>query len=257
MVRTDSDSVRLSWTNPADPTFDHVEISLGGTTLRPPDGATSYPWPESLNTGTPYAFTVKTFDKDGTITTTDVQVTVRLIADTNPPGPVTVLATYGGFGSVELCWSNPGDPDLQYAEIICEPFIGPAQTVNAAASAPETYTWNGLAQGEIYTFSVKAVDYSGNRSAAATVTGAPMDIILPGPVTNLTAVPGDGYAVLTWTDPEDADLDYIQIECNEIAGPARLHTKASKPTSGTAFPTAQPIPLPLLPAILPAIWARP
>jgi hypothetical protein len=48
-----------------------------------------------------------------------------------------------------------------------------------------------------------------------------MDVTPPGPVTSLQGFPGDECVVLTWTDPGDADLAYVQIECNEIPGPAQ------------------------------------
>ena len=103
-------------------------------------------------------------------------------------------------------------------EITCEPFMGPARTVNAASSDPESYIWNGLAGGETYTFTLKAVDDSGNRSAPVSITGTPYDTTPPAPVPNLTISPGDGCAVLTWTDPADADLQWIQIECYDSGG---------------------------------------
>jgi hypothetical protein len=40
-------------------------------------------------------------------------------------------------------------------------------------------------------------------------------------VTGLQGISGDECVVLTWTDPGEADLAYIQIECNEIPGPAQ------------------------------------
>ncbi|MDR1251699.1 MAG: hypothetical protein LBK62_05985, partial [Treponema sp.] len=83
------------------------------------------------------------------------------------------------------------------------------------------YTWNGLAGGVTYTFTVKAVDHSGNRSEGVSVSGTTYDTTPAGPVTGLEGIPGDGNVVLTWTDPGDADLAYIQIECNEIPGPAQ------------------------------------
>ena len=223
---TGLNSITLSWTNPADSAFDHIEITVnpGGTSGTPPKGDETYAW-GGLNPGAEYTFTVKTVDKDGKTTTTEVKVTLPPAPDTTPPGPVTDVYTYGGFGSVKIDWKNPGDPDLQYVEITCAPLAGPARTVNAAPSAGGTYTWNGLAGGVLYTFTLTAVDHSGNRSAPVSVKDTPMDTTPPAAVTNLTIIPGDGYAVLTWTDPGDADLDYIQIECNDIPGPAKYVSK--------------------------------
>jgi chitodextrinase len=204
-----ADSVTLTWTDPIAPTFDHVEISSSGLpTQTAVKGLGTDTW-NGLSTGTSYTFTVTAFYTGGG-SSTGVPVSLILTQDTTPPGPVTVLgASKDGFGSVTLNWTNPGDPDLQYVEITCEPFIGPAKTVNASGG---TYTWNGLAGGVTYTFTVKAVDDSGNRSEGVTVFGTTYDTTPPAPITSLVGIPGNEQVLLTWTDPGDADLNYIQID---------------------------------------------
>ncbi|MDR1250916.1 MAG: fibronectin type III domain-containing protein, partial [Treponema sp.] len=169
---TGADSVTLTWTDPIAPTFDHVEISSGGLPNQTAaKGLGPYTW-SGLSTGTSYTFTVTAFYTGGG-SSTGVPVTLILTQDLIPPGKVTGLtASNDDFGSVKLDWTNPGDPDLQYVEITCEPFIGPAKTVNASAG---TYTWNGLAGGVTYTFTVKAVDHSGNRSEGVSVSGTTYD----------------------------------------------------------------------------------
>jgi hypothetical protein len=217
---TGAGSVKFSWTDPVDPAFKSVTISTGGlpaqTVLK---GLGSYTW-KGLSDGTAYTFTVKAVYAvyTGNVSSTGVPVSLTLSYDEIPPGPVTDLsATTNGFGSVPLTWTNPNDADVQYVEITCEPFSGPAQTVSASPGAKGAYTWNGLAGGVTYTFTVKAVDDSGNRSAGVSDSGTPMDQTPPMPVTKLAGFPGNGSAVLFWTDPGDADLDYIQIDYG--AGP--------------------------------------
>jgi hypothetical protein len=218
---TGVDSVRLSWTDPAGPAFYEANIShdQGGGPVGVPKGTEQSAW-NGLSTGTAYQFTVKALNGGSP---GGVSVSMTLDQDTIPPAAVTGLSAIdGGFGSVELKWTNPGDADVQYVEITCEPLSGPAQTVNATPGAAGTYTWNGLAGGVTYTFTLKAVDHSGNRSAGVSVTGTPLDVTPPGPVTKLLGIPGNERVFLTWTDPGDADLDYIQIDYGMAQqGPAK------------------------------------
>ena len=168
---------------------------------------------EGLGSGE-YTFTVTAcYTAAGGSTRTSVGRSVTLKVDTTPPGPVTGLsAVDNDFGRVQLNWTNPGDPDLRYVEITCEPLSADAQTLTAVPSASGTYTWKGLAGGVTYTFTVKAVDESGNQSEIAVVTGTPWDVTPPGPVMNPKAVAIDDGVVLFWTDSPDADLKWIQIE---------------------------------------------
>jgi predicted phage tail protein len=62
--------VRLSWIDPADPDFDHVEISYSADsghiqTLSPVTKGVQWKLIESLNYGTLYGFTVRTVDSSG------------------------------------------------------------------------------------------------------------------------------------------------------------------------------------------------
>jgi hypothetical protein len=206
---TGADSVKLSWTDPSGPAFYQANITHdGGGAAVAPKGTEQSAWNGLSNTT--YTFTVKAVAGGSS---GGRQVSMSLAQDTTPPGDVSGLgAIDGGFGSVELNWTNPGDTDLQYVEITCDPLSGPAQMVNVSAGSAGTYTWTGLAGGVTYTFTVTAVDHSGNKSPGVSVTGTPLDTTPPGPVTNLARLFGDERVVLTWTDPGDADLDYIQID---------------------------------------------
>jgi hypothetical protein len=217
-------SAKLTWTDPVDPAFTHVKI---GWSPSPPDGGTEI---ISRGEGTctltglggdvAYTFTVTACYTGGSSSGLDVALT--LAPDSIAPGSVTGLgAGSGDFGSVTLNWTNPNGPndtDFQYVEITCDPFTGPPRTVQGSAGAGGSYTWNGLAGGVTYTFTVKAVDHSGNRSAGVSVTGTPYDTTPPGPVTNLAARFDNKSVVLTWTDPGDDDVEGVQIGCAEFGG---------------------------------------
>jgi chitodextrinase len=127
--------------------------------------------------------------------------------DGTPPGKVTGIAATEGDGQVVLTWKDPADSDLDEIEITWEPGSGSGTALKAAG----TYTATGLTNATEYTFTVKAVDTSGNKSEAETVKATPKDLTPPGKVTGLVATAGNTIARLTWKDPADADLASIEI----------------------------------------------
>jgi hypothetical protein len=95
--------------------------------------------------------------------------------DTTPPAEITGLAAAAGIGSVTLSWTDSADADLGHFEIT---WTGGNATAakSAAANRANSKTLTGLTGGNAYTFTVKAVDASGNKSQGETVTAAPVDM---------------------------------------------------------------------------------
>jgi predicted phage tail protein len=83
------------------------------------------------------------------------------------------------------------------------------------AKGVKTYTATGLTNGTAYTFTVKAVDTTGNKNTGAGIQKTPVagtpDTTPPANVTGLAGTPGDQQVVLSWTDPADGDLDHIEV----------------------------------------------
>jgi hypothetical protein len=129
-------------------------------------------------------------------------------ADTTAPAEVSNLSAASSTGQVILTWIDPTDADLDHIEITWTPDGASPVTV---APETQTKTVTGLDNGMEYTFTVKAVDTAGNKSAGETETATPADTTAPAEVSSLSAVPGIGEVTLTWTDPTDADLDHIEI----------------------------------------------
>jgi hypothetical protein len=144
--------------------------------------------------------------------TTSFSITVNPQADTTPPAEVGNLEATAGNGIVRLDWTDPADGDLASIEITWEPGSGSKSVDKGIESSIVT----GLTNGTSYTFTVQAKDSAGNLNTGKPVTEKPdsalnSDLTPPGPVTGLTATPGDGQATLTWTDPADTDLASIEI----------------------------------------------
>jgi hypothetical protein len=167
--------------------------------------------------------------------------------DTTPPAEVTGLNGTPGNGAVTLFWTDPADDDLNYIEIT---WTGGSVTVekSAAANRANSKTVTGLINGTAYTFTVRAVDSSVNKSQGVTTSATPIanppaDTMPPANVTGLNATPGNGVVTLSWTDPEDADLDHIEITWtggSATAGKSAKDDRANSKTltgltNGTAY----------------------
>jgi len=156
------------------------------------------------------------------------------VPDTTAPAVVTDLAAANLDNAVALTWTDPEDEDLFGIEITWTP-----QTVNksravAAMEADSLFVAPGkqiaeisnLKNGVEYTFTVKAMDTSGNKSAAKTVTKTPAEIagsVLAITLTRATTtVTKEDYAVSVTVSTEEGrsikkikyaadskDLDYF------------------------------------------------
>ena len=139
--------------------------------------------------------------------------------DTTPPAEVTDLTAQAGSGKISLSWKNPGDDDLYQVEITAHPAHGSLK--NAIYLAAEkgkngSYTAEGLTNGTAYTFTVKTIDKSLNKSAGKTTESAvtpssTSDTTPPAEVSALTAQAGSGKISLSWKNPVDDDLYQVEI----------------------------------------------
>ena len=147
--------------------------------------------------------------------------------DTTPPAEVSALTAQAGSGKISLSWKNPGDDDLYQVEITANPAHGSLK--NAIYLAAEkgkdgSYTAEGLTNGTAYTFTVKTIDTSLNKSAGKTTESAvtpssTSDTTAPAEVTDLTAQAGSASAViLSWKNPSDADLYQVEITAHPAHG---------------------------------------
>ena len=196
--------VSLSWTNPADADLYQVEISaspVAGSLTNPVylsavKGAAGSFMAEGLTGGQEYTFTVKTIDKTLNVgTAVTVKATPQStggggVADTTAPAEVGNLQAEALAGAIRLTWQDPADADLWGIEITSEQKI----VTRSIAPIPENAIFvakgqqsrkiSNLTVGQSYTFTIKTIDNSGNKSAGiktTTVTpkaGEPMTLTL-------------------------------------------------------------------------------
>jgi predicted phage tail protein len=95
--------------------------------------------------------------------------------DATPPAVVTSLSAAPGNKQVTLSWTDPADADLDRIEITWTGGSGGTATAekSTAENQANSTIITGLTNGTEYTFTVKAVDATGNKSAGETATEPP------------------------------------------------------------------------------------
>ena len=109
---------------------------------------------------------------------------VQPAKDTTPPAEVAnFTATPGSASVIILSWKNPADDDLYQVEITALPAHGSLKTaiyLAAEKGKDMTYTAERLRADTEYTFTVKTVDKSLNKSAGAVKTARTQTASVPG-----------------------------------------------------------------------------
>ena len=172
----------LTWTNPTDEDFAGVKITMTPTsgtlasTVTLGKGVNTFTV-TGLTNGTEYNFKVQSFDTSLNFATGETEVATPLdTSDKTAPEVVihlSVSCVNGTDGKVNavLTWTDPGDSDLFGIEVTYE-----ENTSSRVALAPMTKksifvgpgnggtVINDLIAGKTYTFTVKTMDTSGNKS---------------------------------------------------------------------------------------------
>ena len=133
---------------------------------------------------------------------------VQPTKDTTAPAEVANFTAVAGSASVvNLSWKNPADDDLYQVEITASPAAGSLKyAIYLAAEKGKvvSYSVDGLSADTEYTFTIKTIDKSLNKSAGvsktartqtASVPGAPMVITLM----QSPATPTNGAVTVTLT----------------------------------------------------------
>lgn len=163
--------------------------------------------------------------------------TFTLGADSIAPANVTSLVGAVHDSAIVLTWVDPISVDLDHIEITASPSIG---TVNVAKGV-QTKNVTGLTNATPYTFTVKSVDGTGNKSAGVVIAKTPVDSTPPAEVTSLNVQHNDSELMLTWVDPADADFNHVEITGTPTIGGTKTFVKGKQTgilhglTNGTSY----------------------
>ncbi|AEF85347.1 fibronectin type III domain protein [Treponema primitia ZAS-2] len=152
-----------------------------------------------------------------------------------PPDPVTGIGgVYNRIdGTITLTWADPANVDLDYIDISW------AGGTAKAKAGEQRAVLADMVSGS-YGFTIAAVDRGGNRSPAEEFAFN-ADSTIPSPVTGLS-----GYynkdtqsMVLSWTNPQDPEVETIEISWAGMAAGATSIAKSGL-SQGYAIPNILP-----------------
>ncbi len=202
-------TVSLAWTANSDWDLSGYRVYRDGVqvaTVTAP--ATTYSDTGRTN-GVTSSYTLTAVDATGNVSAASTAVSATPRDGTAPGAPTALAVTSSGDRSLTLGWTAPADTDIARYEVVSS---GGA-VVATTTPGTRTATLTGLVNGTAATFTVRAVDTSGNTGAAsAPATGTPRDATAPGAPTALNAVAGESSVSLTWTgNTVDADVDGYRV----------------------------------------------
>lgn len=193
-------SVFLTWTNPADKDFYGVEVSAvpaEGTLKEPVVVKGNTITVTGLTNGTSYTFTLKTIDKSTNVSAGVSSENVSPVdsSDKTPPEEVTNLKLKVADGIAKLTWTDSVSEDVFGYEITYDGkkieyasrslFTSMAENTVFVSPGTQKYEFE-VETGKEYSFTIKAVDTSGNKSEGIKKSSKLMDVIEPVPFATRT-----------------------------------------------------------------------
>jgi len=182
-----------------------------------------------LVNGKIYFFTVRAYlanGKESPAAAEKSAIPQVLLGDMTPPTAPTNLIVTPGNSTVELSWSPSAATDVFTYELLNGTAAGVYGAPTNVGSAVGTdgklhFVVNNLTNGQIYYFTVRAVDRSGNRSGnAVEVSAIPQvpangtDQTPPVAPANLAAIAGDTIVDLRWSAVSDALYYRVRVRQN-------------------------------------------
>ncbi len=184
--------VLLSWKNPADEDFYGTKITfvpaVEGVTqplvILGEKSKDSSALIRGLNNGTEYTFSLFALDKThNEAQKVELKAAPVDSSDMSPPAEVTGLKSVATAGRIGLSWNDPKDEDLFGIEITYKESSAMTRSLSKmeeksvfAAPGLQYIEVPNLANGTEYTFTVKTMDTSGNKSAGVTVKATPVAV---------------------------------------------------------------------------------
>jgi predicted phage tail protein len=194
-----------------------------------------------LTNGTTYYFTVDAVNDADLHSAASAEASATPVSPATAPGSPSGLAATAGNAQVSLSWTAPASDGAQITSYdIYEGTTGNVKTTAPVASSKGTsVTVKNLANGTTYYFKVAAVNAVGVGPASRTVSATPAAAVTkPAPPTGLTATPGRGRVILSWTAPGSdggAGISgYLIYQGTSPDGEAGIPVNGS-PVSGTSY----------------------
>ena len=165
----------LTWEDPTDEDLNYIAVThdqAGGNVPIVVSPGTGMVAVTGLANGVPHDFSLVAVDESGNESAPETAtVTPTGDHDADPPGECVPGTVIEGNGYILLNWTDPTDSDFNHVQITHDQ-TGGDQIIYIGAGS-ESGVITGLTNGTTYTFTIKSVDVTGNKSAGVQVTGTP------------------------------------------------------------------------------------
>lgn len=151
-----------------------------------------------LENGTEYTFTVIATNRTGDSVSSAPSGIVRPVPPA--PGAPVLLPPVVDHGQVTLAW-HPVEGATEYKVFQSENPDEIENEVMTVTGSVYDYTVTGLTYGKTYYFVVKAINMGQNSAPSLPVSAIPVTV--PAVPTNITAVAGNGQAIISFTPPTE------------------------------------------------------
>ena len=203
LVATPGDrQVVLDWTPNAEPDVTAYRVWRDGVQVAVVSGTTYTD--AGLTNGVEYTYALQAVDTSGNDSEASEPVPAVPL-DGDAPAAPTGLQAVPGDGQVALSWTAVPEYDVTGYLVFQD-------GVQVASGAGTDATVTGLVNGREYTFTVVAVDSSGNRSEPSDpVAASPRDGDAPAAPTGLVATAGNAEVVLSWDPNAEPDVTAYRV----------------------------------------------
>jgi chitodextrinase len=199
-VTRSSGQAVLSWTANTEPDLASYRVLRDGVEIATVTGTT---YTDTQSNGVSRSYSLVAVDTHGNRSAASAQITSN--SDVVPPAPPTGLTTTRGDGRVTLSWAANTEPDLATYRVL-------RNGTEIATVTARTFIDTGLTNDVTYSYTLVAVDTSGNRSApSAAVPGTPTDLTPPAAPTGLVVAVGERQLTLTWAANTEPDLATYRV----------------------------------------------
>ncbi|HEX3010103.1 MAG TPA: DUF4959 domain-containing protein [Bacteroidales bacterium] len=152
--------------------------------------------------------------------------------DTSAPAPVADVTVKAGYGELMFEWTPPQDSDLHYVNISFKDVNGNPRSEKVSHFVKGD-TITGFADTTEYSFTLTAIDRSGNASEPITVTAKPLAPPFSKVIKTVQLVPDFGGAKVSWENVTGATVSVqVMYKDNDGKKVANLFTSAAAAGEG-------------------------
>ena len=176
------------------------QYQLNGGSWLPTSSTTSPLTITGVTNGTSYDVALRGVSSAGVgVASTILTATPYTFPDAPDPSTTVGAGVDGVDGAVAVTWLAPNDNGSPITAYTATAFDAPTAggQVTSCTTATLTCTLNGLADGTTYYVSVQSANAAGFSSRSARIAVATS--LLPGAVSAVAGVPGDGQVALSWS----------------------------------------------------------